>query len=254
MFSSLFVYLSVFWRFHIFILKGYEMQTSKKPKYIDEQTLKLILPNEKAKLNGLNHALTNFYKAHHTECIYNGDHNSILPEIEKFIKIRETKQDEKRMATSHNKPEAISNTGKFLEASNEFISKKWITTYCYGIEQQSVLDDDTKGIHCHILFNRNGKKPSEIKNETNSTFKQVCNKSNPAILNYRNLRDTQDIHKAYDYLVGTKASEDKLKEQYKDKIFRLNNNLMPFYKSTDFKIPDLIVNNATQKIVINEER
>jgi len=139
------------------------------------------------------------------------------------------------MAISHNKPEAISNTGKFLEVTNEFISKKWIINYCYGIEQQSVLDDDIKGIHCHILFNRNGKKPSEIKKETNLTFKQVCDTSNPAILNYRNLRNTQDIHKVYDYVDGTKASEDKLKEQYKDKIFCLNNNLSHFINPQTLK-------------------
>ena len=118
----------------------------------------------------------------------------------------------------------------------KLLAKKWISTYIYTFEQRSESIDEFKGIHIHILLHKPNKKQHECKNEIRNTCKSICDISNPAILNFRNLKSEDDVKKSVNYLIGQKADTNKHQKQLIDIEFRKFHRLRPYYISDENNI------------------
>lgn len=131
----------------------------------------------------------------------------------------------------------------------KLVSKKWITTYTYAYEQRSETNEQYKGFHCHLLLYRKDKPNSSMYREIRNTCKNICDTSNTHILNFRNLKTDDDVRKAYNYITGVKADDNKHIKQMIDKEFRLFYCLKPFYK----KDPDNLISNIVKDASLQEE-
>jgi hypothetical protein len=125
----------------------------------------------------------------------------------------------------------------------KIVSKKWITTYTYTYEQRSETNEQYKGFHCHLLIYRKDKSNSQMFREIRNTCKSICDTSNTHILNFRNLKTDEDVSKAYNYITGSKADENKHIKQMIDKEFRNFYYLKAFYK----KDPENLIGNIVKE-------
>lgn len=126
----------------------------------------------------------------------------------------------------------------------KLLSKKWLSTYIYTYEQRSESVESFKGIHVHILIHKPDKKQHEMKNEIRNTCKSICDISNPAILNFRNLMKEDDVKKCVNYLTGQKADPDKHIKQSVDIEFRKYYKLKPYYMEDKNKIFPIGITNG----------
>lgn len=106
----------------------------------------------------------------------------------------------------------------------KFIRKKSITTYFYVYEVRT----ESTGLHCHILLGYEAK-PYDFKRSAKSTFKHVCDSSNPACLNFKFIEENT-LQLKVNYLLGQKKDSKKQGVTYSEK-YRIDNKLEPFYES-----------------------
>lgn len=108
----------------------------------------------------------------------------------------------------------------------KFVDRKIIDNYMYVYE---VRKSDMSGLHCHMLVKYNCK-PYDLKRNLKSTFKNICDESNPHILNIKYISD-DILPSKIEYLKGNK--KDAKKEGVLATIkYRTENGLCPVYNST----------------------
>lgn len=107
------------------------------------------------------------------------------------------------------------------------LTKEWLQGFTYCYEQRSNdSEHNFYGYHLHLLIPRSGKSPSDIIREFTSTFKNICG-TQKAI----NFQWCTNVHarRAYDYMLGTKCSQDKMQKVERDRLWRKQENLQDFY-------------------------
>lgn len=187
---------------------------------------------------GLTKALTMKWTSYYLLRIESGYYDEVIIGLKKMREELNTKEDAKNSdfvlitinPYHHTSLEQI----KLVVA--KLISKKWLSTYIYTYEQRSESELEYKGIHVHLLIHKPEKKQHECKNEIRNTCKNICDISNPAILNFRNLKGPDDVKKAYNYIAGIKADTEKHIKQSIDVKFRTHYKLQRYYISDENKI------------------
>jgi len=130
--------------------------------------------------------------------------------------------------TINPRPDVEFNT--FKQIITKISQKKWMQLYYYVYEQRGINESELgKGFHSHILINRCGKKHSQIRSEIANTIKHICDTSNPHCYNIQYCKNT-DLEKRKNYILGTKAPEDKQIKQTMDIIWREHLGLENYYK------------------------
>lgn len=114
---------------------------------------------------------------------------------------------------------------------NKLTKKKWMSTYSYCIEQRGEsLEELGKGLHIHLLFHRNQKRPSECVRECFNTFNKYTEMSftifNKKCCKFYPLEYYDD---KIEYMVGAKWDKDKLIKVQMDKEFRKRNDIKLLY-------------------------
>lgn len=109
---------------------------------------------------------------------------------------------------------------------NKYKKRKFIDSYYYVYE---VRKKDHTGLHCHMLIKYNCK-PYDLKRNTQNTFKNVCDDSNPCVLNIKYIE--QDILQSkITYMNGDKK-ESKKEGVLATKEYRIENGLPAYFEST----------------------
>lgn len=166
----------------------------------------------------------------------------IIKEMELQQKLKsdiKKRKDTKYLAfiTINPKPETKLST--LQKAINKFLMKEWIEgEVYYTFEQRGTNPDEAgKGLHCHILLERNGKKPSHLLRETFNTFKNLYGKrpKDKIIENDYKFYGFAYKEDKINYMKGIKWDEDKQDKINIDKIFREKNNLKLYYKHASKK-------------------
>ena len=109
---------------------------------------------------------------------------------------------------------------------NKFKKRKFIDSYLYVYE---VRKEDYSGLHCHMLVKYNCK-PYDLKRNSKSTFKNVCDESNPCILNFKFIEE-DILQSKIEYLSGNKKDE-KQPGVIATRQYRVENGLQKIYEST----------------------
>lgn len=108
---------------------------------------------------------------------------------------------------------------------NKFTRRKIIDAYYLVYE---VRKEDLTGLHCHMLIKYNCK-PHDLKRSSKSTFKNVCDESNPSILNIKFI-EYDILQSKINYMNGEK--KDAKQEGVKaTKIYRFQNGLSDYEES-----------------------
>lgn len=114
---------------------------------------------------------------------------------------------------------------------DKLTKKKWMSTYSYCIEQRGEsLEELGKGLHIHLLFHRNQKRPSECVRECFNTFNKYT-EIPFTIFNKKCCKfyPLEYYDEKIDYMVGAKWDEEKLTKVSMDKEFRKRNNIKSLY-------------------------
>lgn len=154
-----------------------------------------------------------------------------LMKVESRIKESKDERDPKYFAFVTINPE--NNKFEDYQALNilveKCVSKYWVTQYAYCYEQRSDDADNIFGLHCHCIFIRAGKRPSELEREIRSTFSKCVGIPNLHInIQYKRKEWLQD---KVDYMKGLKTGEGKDTKVSIDSIMR-----------SRLKIPDYVSN------------
>lgn len=175
-----------------------------------------------------------------------GNHHKVPHAIVELWKANQSIKEQYEQQTSKNhigfftinpKPGNTEETLVLLEKClQKFLTKKWVQgTVYYTYEQRSEkIEDVGKGIHMHILFLRNNRRPYNVKIETYSTFKKCYGKGK------KQKQTMESDYKFYPYeywqdkiayMDGSqKWDEDKHEKQKIDKIFHEKYKLKKIYK------------------------
>lgn len=203
-----------------------------------------------AKDKGFTQALTLFWKNYYLFKLNKGDLDEAIMGLQALRE--EIRDNEDNKATDWSlitiNPYLHIKMTELKLVIEKLLSKKWITTYTYTYEQRSETSEQYKGFHCHLLLYRKDKPNSAMYREIRNTCKSICDTSNTHILNFRNLKTDDDVKKAYNYITGAKADENKHIKQMIDKEFRLFYYLKPFYKKDPNNIIEDIIKDADEKI------
>lgn len=117
---------------------------------------------------------------------------------------------------------------------DKIISKDWINQYAYCYEQRGeLLENVGKGLHMHMLIQRDNKKPCQVIRELYSTFKKYTGYSLEQFKNPKN-RNVCFIPYSWGkdkiaYMSGEKDDEEKQLKIVMDKVMRERNNLERIY-------------------------
>lgn len=109
---------------------------------------------------------------------------------------------------------------------NKFIKRKIIDAYYLVYE---VRKNDLTGLHCHMLVKYNCK-PFDLKRNAKSTFKNICDDSNPCILNIKYI-EYDILESKINYMNGNKKDA-KSEGVQATKIYRFQNGLSDYEEST----------------------
>lgn len=118
----------------------------------------------------------------------------------------------------------------FLNLIAKTLSKKWIESHLYVIEQRGEnMDELGKGMHAHLLMKlTKHKKRSEIDREVKNTWKHILDSDNYHILNIKCIDDDEQKRKQ-SYILGTKSEEAKHLKQKMDIEYRKFFKLQKYY-------------------------
>lgn len=116
----------------------------------------------------------------------------------------------------------------FLKKLEKVVTKKWIQTYYYNIEQRGEsMETAGKGLHSHMLIiPSSSKRKSEVHREFYSTFKDIV--GNKLHVNVQDFPDEYKLDKI-EYLKGNKWDNDKQTKIATDNYFRDKNKLLMIY-------------------------
>lgn len=120
---------------------------------------------------------------------------------------------------------------EFQKCMVQISRKKWLKRYVYVYEQRGE-DEDEIGLkpHAHLLFYRDGKKPSHVIQEIKNTVKHITDVNSDQIFNVRFVKSTDaNVRRLLEYIVGVKAGEEKHKKQTIDVLFREKYKLLSHY-------------------------
>lgn len=114
---------------------------------------------------------------------------------------------------------------------NKLTKKNWMSVYSYCIEQRGeTLEEMGKGLHVHLLFERNGKRPSECERECYNTFNKYTGHKLKDFVKYSCKYVPYDWGKdKLDYMSGLKWDEAKAEKAEMDKVMRKQYNLKTIY-------------------------
>lgn len=107
----------------------------------------------------------------------------------------------------------------------KFTKKKIIVNAEWVYEIRKAPD---QGLHCHILLEYSGR-PADFKRSSKKLFSDICQSSNPAILNVRWVED-EDLQSKKDYLSGIKQDK-KLPAVELTYAWRKKNNIQNLYST-----------------------
>lgn len=122
-------------------------------------------------------------------------------------------------------PRSTTTLEDLTKAIKKFTSKTTIKEFIYVYE---VRKADYTGLHCHLLL-RTTCRPYEFKRSAKNTFKHICDSTNSHILNFKNITE-ELLPEKISYLLGQKQ-EKKQSGVKITELYRLDNNLLPFYES-----------------------
>lgn len=105
----------------------------------------------------------------------------------------------------------------------------------YVYEQRSNIDEETHGEHIHILLRaiKSNKPKSEYIRETAKSIE--CEENSIDVV----MKNRHDAQIALNYILGDKGTEEKRAKQKKDKLWRIEKGLKPFYKISGRKTSPL---------------
>lgn len=130
---------------------------------------------------------------------------------------------------------------EFKSCMEKISRKKWLKRFLYVFEQRGTTPD-TAGFrpHGHLIVYRDGKKPSQVIREISNTVKHITNVEHDEIFNIRFVNeDDENVKRVFNYVLGTKASEDKHEKQEMDIIWRTKIGIKKFYsKGIDGILPN----------------
>nr|QNG40987.1 hypothetical protein [Pygoscelis antarcticus]QNG40989.1 hypothetical protein [Pygoscelis antarcticus]QNG40991.1 hypothetical protein [Pygoscelis antarcticus]QNG40994.1 hypothetical protein [Pygoscelis antarcticus]QNG40996.1 hypothetical protein [Pygoscelis antarcticus] len=157
------------------------------------------------------------------------------------IKSKGVKKEYSHLFITVNPPPTLS-LNDFLNQISKTMTKNWIDSYLYVIEQRGENETDIgKGVHTHILLKlTKHKKQSEITREIKNTWKKVLDVDNYHILNIKYIDDLEQKRKQ-NYILGTKTESVKHLKQAYDIIYRKNNKLQKYY-NLHYNIEDVYLN------------
>ncbi len=110
----------------------------------------------------------------------------------------------------------------------KFVKRKIVRSYKYVYEIRKKSLDTYTGLHCHIVLHYTCK-PYDFKRAAKSTFKNVCDVSNPSILNIRYINESE-IPEKIDYIKGKKQDKKKGGVEL-TKLWRQKHNIADIYES-----------------------
>lgn len=114
---------------------------------------------------------------------------------------------------------------EFKKQIEKFANRRIVRAYSYVYEIRSA---SYTGMHCHMLLHYTCK-PYDFKRAAKSTFKNVCDVNNPAILNIRYV-DSDALTDKLEYMSGKKQDK-KLDSVKWTKEWRLKNKIQDIYAS-----------------------
>lgn len=107
----------------------------------------------------------------------------------------------------------------------KFVQRCFIKSYMYVYE---IREEGGGGLHCHMLLHYTCK-PYDLKRASRSTFKELCDVNNPAILNQRFV-EPEILQQKINYLKGDKQDKKKKAVEF-TKAWRLQQNIKDVYES-----------------------
>lgn len=167
-------------------------------------------------------------------CTIAPEDNIFVQTVGPFLKKRAEKNDQPWIWLTVNPAPQVS-FEQFRSKINKCLSKKWITSAMFTLEQrgQQAAQDLGRGFHLHMILPRGKKSKSAAKSEIKNTFKTVCNVDQDSCLNFRLISDTSKEEKLK-YLQGLKKPS-KLPQVNEDRQWRLQEGLRDFYVHTEDK-------------------
>lgn len=130
---------------------------------------------------------------------------------------------------------------QFLKKTKKCFEKEWIKRYVYVLEQTAEEESEIgKHPHLHAIIYRDGYKFHQAVNEIKNTFKDVCT----PLMDFQNKKKeitngpfcilvrphtVENNDRIKNYLLGWKDPKEKHEKQIIDKIWREQNNILPYY-------------------------
>lgn len=107
------------------------------------------------------------------------------------------------------------------------LTRKWIQSYKFNIEQRGETPDDFSGVHAHVVVQCvRPKSICHMTREMYNSFKKCVD--SPRYINVRRITYDNGVD---DYLLGNKIDSDKHAKVANDKLFRQKYNLQDIYKN-----------------------
>lgn len=187
---------------------------------------------------GLKSALTKLYCRKYTTLLEAGDLDHVFPGLKEIREAAAAVTDRKEMPDwfllTINVDESRAGLKDLQQCVTKLLKKKWIVEWHYAIEQRGkTVEEVGKGVHAHVLIKRSDTKTkwSEISRECKNTCQNVCDASNPSVLNFRKLFSSDDVKKSFKYINGSKKDEWKQDAVNMNSEWRQENGLQDLYSS-----------------------
>jgi hypothetical protein len=116
-------------------------------------------------------------------------------------------------------------------AISNITSKKWMTSWAYSFEQRGEHIDEVKGIHIHLIFIRNNKRPGSCCSEIFNTYKNLQGRPfNKVKENDYKFYPFDFLADKMQYIQGNKWDINKEQKVNIDKQWRKKNKLKMVYQ------------------------
>lgn len=205
-----------------------DMSVEQKEIYLEK--LKRDI-DEELQMKALQECLMTRYRAHFNKLLDEGEADDILPIVKEF-NIEQQKKEEKfksdyAFITINPHPQA--SLTEFKQTVEKAVKKSFIKKSLHVLEQRGENNEEVgKGFHTHILINKGDYRYSHLCREFASTFKKLCDTSNPHCFNITLCKKT-DLVNRQNYMIAQKSDPKKHLKQQFDKVFRQNNFFKDYY-------------------------
>lgn len=112
----------------------------------------------------------------------------------------------------------------------KFVNRKIVKSAEWVYEQRGSIEEEMgSGMHVHMLVQQSGALfHGDFSRNVKNTFKTLVGNPNAVcVLGCKNVKDIENRRK---YMSGEKDDEGKMRKVAIDKLWRLKNNLLPYYK------------------------